>query len=127
MGARTDPSDEGGPTVGLCAGMRCAALWRRHSAESTSDVFCTEGPARIRNLIRATKGGVLVRLPCMGSCSDGPMVGVAYRPAHSATSEGATWIACADTPRTYSALVEWVAGDWSRGPVTAPQSLRRRP
>ncbi|MBC2644357.1 MULTISPECIES: hypothetical protein [unclassified Rhodococcus (in: high G+C Gram-positive bacteria)] len=127
MVARTDPADEGGPTVGLCAGMRCAALWRRRGDESTSDVFRAEGPERIRNLIRTTKGGVLVRLPCMGSCSQGPVVGVAYRPAHSATPEGATWIACADAPRTYSALVEWVAADWSRGPVTAPPSLRRRP
>ena len=127
MGALTGSSDKGGPTVGLCAGMRCAALWLRHGAESEHDVFCAEGPAGIRNLIRTTEGGVLVRLPCVGSCSNGPTVGVAYRPAHSPTPTGAFWITCADTPQTYCAIMEWVADDWSQGPAAVPPSLRQSP
>ncbi|WP_124390592.1 hypothetical protein [Rhodococcus wratislaviensis] len=51
------------------------------------------------------------------------MVGVAYRTAHSATSASEFWKACADTPRTYSAIMEWVADDWSQGPATVPAPL----
>ncbi|QTJ70485.1 hypothetical protein HYG77_33745 (plasmid) [Rhodococcus sp. ZPP] len=126
MGANDHSPDAGGPTVGLCAGMRCAALWCRHETDTPGDVFDADGPSRIREVVRTTRGAVLVRLPCVGSCSAGPVVAVGYRAADCAGPVAAFWVGCADTPQTYSALVEWVAaGDWSHGPAQAPPSLRR--
>ncbi len=122
---RTEISDVGGPMVGLCAGHRCAALWRLRDpqADDDADPLAVAGPAALRRAIRDTPGGVLTRLPCVGACAEGAVVGVASRAAGSAATGEVAWLVGADAPARQSALVKWLAADWTRHGASAPSEL----
>lgn len=122
---RAEISDVGGPMVGLCAGHRCAALWRLRDpeADDETDPLVVAGPAALRRAIRDTPGGVLTRLPCVGACAEGAVVGVASQAAGSTATGEVAWLVGADAPARQSALVEWLAADWTRQRASAPSEL----
>lgn len=101
-------TDAAGPMVGLCEGQRCTALWLRTHGEAT-DVFDAPGSAAFRKAIGDTRGGVLIRLPCVGRCHDGPLIAAAHRTAGTTHATGTQWISSADDTRRIATLLAWIA------------------
>ena len=87
--------DAAGGVVAVCGGRRCAALWLRHSQPGIG-LFDAPGPATLRDLVRTSRGAVLVRTGCVGRCHAGPVVAVADRAAGSTLATGLRWVEQAD-------------------------------
>lgn len=66
---RPDPAGAGGALLAVCGGYRCAGLHRGLVGED-------DGLEDLRSAVRSTTGAVLLLMPCMDSCSHGPVVGV---------------------------------------------------
>ena len=119
------PTDQGGPVVTVCAGPRCAALWLRHSDPGT-ELFEVPGLGAIREAVRTSRGGVLIRTACVGRCHDGPLVATGHRAGGAASTTGLRWIGGADTTDTADVLTAWVAAGGGTSPATPGTSARAR-
>jgi hypothetical protein len=73
-------ADPGGPLVGCCVGVRCSAV-RRLAGER-------DGLRELRHTVRATRGGILVALSCLGVCAHGAVVAVVHPPSPTAPAAG---------------------------------------
>ena len=87
----------------LARGLFCAEGPVGDSESDQNDGRWSAGKTSVRRIVQSWTPGWR-RLP----------------PARSVTPPGAFWITCADTPWTYSALMKWVADDWSQGSVAVP-------
>lgn len=115
-GQREGGTDPGGTVLAVCTGYRCAALHR-------------DGLEDLRCAVRATGGAVMLLVPCMDSCSHGPVVAVGRRaprtgPGVRLATAATVFGPVGDGP-VRRELSDWVrsgaAGTW---PV--PQTLARR-
>lgn len=111
--------------VGVCAGSRCAALWRLRDGGCgpRHDPLDTVGLSAVRQVIAGTPGGVLTRLGCVGACAQAPLVGVTHRRPDAATTGQISWVVAADEPPRHAGLLSWLRQDWTRGPAVPPAGL----
>ncbi|CAN5258773.1 hypothetical protein BH24ACT9_BH24ACT9_11600 [soil metagenome] len=74
-----DGADPGGPLGMVCLGHRCAAL---HTL--AQEVRAEPGLPALTEVVRSTRGAILVTTGCVGHCELGAVVALGRRPASTA-------------------------------------------